>query len=156
MNWLYMMQDQVPLLRTMLAGMVKPYLGKNPTASSALELIRKHDQGPVCYDHFAFRTFGVISYTHPTCLVVFASRRCIWRGRRAGKWATATDIHLWNFSRSAQWKIPGQIKPVRIIACTFLVNCFNTSRALVILLMFRNHDYAGSIFWVCLTYFSPH
>jgi hypothetical protein len=51
-------QDQVPLLRTMLAGMVKPYLKKNPTASVALELIRKQDQGPICYDHFAFRTFG--------------------------------------------------------------------------------------------------
>lgn len=32
---------------------------KNPTAVAALDLIRKHDGGPVCYDHFAFRTFGV-------------------------------------------------------------------------------------------------
>ncbi|CAM6118819.1 unnamed protein product [Calypogeia fissa] len=51
-------QDQVPLLRKLLAGAVKPYLKKNPTASAALELIRKQDQGPICYDHFAFRTFG--------------------------------------------------------------------------------------------------
>ncbi|CAM6089716.1 unnamed protein product [Calypogeia fissa] len=51
-------KDQVPLLRKLLAGAVKPYLKKNPTASAALELIRKQDQGPICYDHFAFRTFG--------------------------------------------------------------------------------------------------
>lgn len=38
--------------------MVSPYLQKNPTALAALNLIRAHDSGPVCYDHFAFRTFG--------------------------------------------------------------------------------------------------
>ena len=32
---------------------------KNPTAVAALDLIRNFDGGPVCYDHFAFRTFGV-------------------------------------------------------------------------------------------------
>jgi hypothetical protein len=39
--------------------MVKPYLIKNPTAMTALDLIRTHVDGPLCYDHFAFRTFGV-------------------------------------------------------------------------------------------------
>lgn len=46
-------------MRSLLSAMVKPYLVKNPTAVAALDLIRKHDGGPVCYDHFAFRTFGV-------------------------------------------------------------------------------------------------
>lgn len=55
------MQDEVPLLRKLLAGVVKPYLKNNPTALAALELIRKQDKGPICYDHFAFRTFGVTS-----------------------------------------------------------------------------------------------
>lgn len=49
----------IPLLRNLLSGIVKPYLEKNPTAVTALQLIRKEDPGPVCYDHFAFRTFGV-------------------------------------------------------------------------------------------------
>ena len=52
-------QSSVPLLRSILSAMVKPYLTKNPTAVAALDLIRKHDGGPLCYDHFAFRTFGV-------------------------------------------------------------------------------------------------
>ncbi|KAG0626980.1 hypothetical protein M758_2G165500 [Ceratodon purpureus] len=52
-------QPPVPLMRSLLSAMVKPYLMKNPTAVAALDLIRKHDGGPVCYDHFAFRTFGV-------------------------------------------------------------------------------------------------
>ena len=52
-------QPSVPLLRSILSAMVKPYLMKNPTAVAALDLIRKHDGGPLCYDHFAFRTFGV-------------------------------------------------------------------------------------------------
>ncbi len=38
---------------------MKPYLIKNPTAMTALDLIRTHVDGPLCYDHFAFRTFGV-------------------------------------------------------------------------------------------------
>lgn len=41
---------------------MKPYLLKNPTAEAALELIRAHDAGRICYDHFAFRTFGVDSW----------------------------------------------------------------------------------------------
>ncbi|KAL2635250.1 hypothetical protein R1flu_006729 [Riccia fluitans] len=50
---------EVPLMRKLLAGFVKPYFEKNPTAVTALELIHKEDAGPICYDHFAFRTFGV-------------------------------------------------------------------------------------------------
>ena len=59
-HWfLSQVQPTVPLLRSILSAMVKPYLTKNPTAVAALDLIRKHDGGPICYDHFAFRTFGV-------------------------------------------------------------------------------------------------
>ncbi|KAL3692380.1 hypothetical protein R1sor_006031 [Riccia sorocarpa] len=54
-----MASTEVPLMRKLLSGFVKPYLEKNPTAVTALELIRKEDVGPVCFDHFAFRTFGV-------------------------------------------------------------------------------------------------
>lgn len=49
-------------MRSLLSAIVRPYLTKNPTAVAALDLIRKHDGGPVCYDHFAFRTFGVCSF----------------------------------------------------------------------------------------------
>ncbi|CAK9263208.1 unnamed protein product [Sphagnum jensenii] len=52
-------QVPIPLLRGLLSAMVKPYLIKNPTAMTALDLIRTHVGGPLCYDHFAFRTFGV-------------------------------------------------------------------------------------------------
>lgn len=35
------------------------YLNKNPTAKAILELVRSADDDQICYDHFAFRTFGV-------------------------------------------------------------------------------------------------
>lgn len=34
-------------------------MSRNPTAKSVLELVSSSDGSPVCYDHFAFRTFGV-------------------------------------------------------------------------------------------------
>ncbi|URE15227.1 DUF1338 domain containing protein [Musa troglodytarum] len=40
-------------------GMEKVYLSRNPTAKAILELVRKDDGEHICYDHFAFRTFGV-------------------------------------------------------------------------------------------------
>ncbi|XP_009409346.2 2-oxoadipate dioxygenase/decarboxylase, chloroplastic/amyloplastic [Musa acuminata AAA Group] len=46
-------------LRTMISGMEKVYLSRNPTAKAILELVRKDDGEHICYDHFAFRTFGV-------------------------------------------------------------------------------------------------
>ncbi|ONK60406.1 uncharacterized protein A4U43_C08F18100 [Asparagus officinalis] len=39
--------------------MEKVYLTRNPTAKSVLESVSSSDGSPVCYDHFAFRTFGV-------------------------------------------------------------------------------------------------
>lgn len=36
------------------------YLNKNPSAKAILELVRSADADRICYDHFAFRTFGVM------------------------------------------------------------------------------------------------
>ncbi|XP_002968786.2 uncharacterized protein LOC9658635 [Selaginella moellendorffii] len=50
----------MPLIaRKFLRSLVTPYLKKNVTASSALELVRSNSGGAVKFDHFAFRTFGV-------------------------------------------------------------------------------------------------
>ena len=46
-------------MRSVISAIVKPYLEKNPTAMAALDIIRKHNKASICYDHFAFRTFGV-------------------------------------------------------------------------------------------------
>lgn len=48
-----------PLLRSVLEAITKPYLEKNPTAVSAMKLIETQDGGPLAFDHFAFRTFGI-------------------------------------------------------------------------------------------------
>ncbi|ONK69296.1 uncharacterized protein A4U43_C05F21370 [Asparagus officinalis] len=45
--------------RSALSSMEKVYLTRNPTAKSVLESVSSSDGSPVCYDHFAFRTFGV-------------------------------------------------------------------------------------------------
>ncbi|CAI9092725.1 OLC1v1028046C1 [Oldenlandia corymbosa var. corymbosa] len=45
--------------RSVLASMETVYLNRNPTAKSILELVRSVDDEQICYDHFAFRTFGV-------------------------------------------------------------------------------------------------
>lgn len=45
-------------LRKILSAIIAPYLQKNPTAASVLDLIREHEQGPLVYDHVAFRTFA--------------------------------------------------------------------------------------------------
>ncbi|RRT83005.1 hypothetical protein B296_00012335 [Ensete ventricosum] len=58
---LYLLQDDELFLRTMISGMEKVYLSRNPTANAILELVRKDDGDHICYDHFAFRTFGVHS-----------------------------------------------------------------------------------------------
>ncbi|CAA2976215.1 Hypothetical predicted protein [Olea europaea subsp. europaea] len=42
-----------------LEAMEKVYLNRNPTAKAILELVRSIDDDRICYDHFAFRTFGV-------------------------------------------------------------------------------------------------
>ena len=59
---MYWLQDDELFLRTMISGMEKVYLSRNPTAKAILELVRKDDGEHICYDHFAFRTFGVNSY----------------------------------------------------------------------------------------------
>ncbi|KAL6513860.1 2-oxoadipate dioxygenase/decarboxylase, chloroplastic/amyloplastic [Orobanche hederae] len=45
--------------RNILATIETVYLNRNPTAKSILELVRSVDGDCICYDHFAFRTFGV-------------------------------------------------------------------------------------------------
>ncbi|KAK1265223.1 hypothetical protein QJS04_geneDACA023138 [Acorus gramineus] len=45
--------------RTVLSSMEKVYLSRNPTANAVLDLVRAHNGDHMCYDHFAFRTFGV-------------------------------------------------------------------------------------------------
>ncbi|XP_057777109.1 uncharacterized protein LOC130995726 isoform X2 [Salvia miltiorrhiza] len=47
------------LLRNTLSAMETVYLNRNPTAKRILELVHSAENGHICYDHFAFRTFGV-------------------------------------------------------------------------------------------------
>lgn len=47
--------------RAVISNMEKVYLSRNPTAKTILELVRSYDGDHICYDHFAFRTFGVIT-----------------------------------------------------------------------------------------------
>uniref|UniRef100_A0A0A0KJ38 2-oxoadipate dioxygenase/decarboxylase n=1 Tax=Cucumis sativus TaxID=3659 RepID=A0A0A0KJ38_CUCSA len=46
-------------LRNVLASMEAVYLRRNPTAKSVLELVRSVHGDTICYDHIAFRTFGI-------------------------------------------------------------------------------------------------
>ncbi|CAN4094705.1 unnamed protein product [Withania somnifera] len=52
-------QGSESFFRSVLASMETVYLNKNPTAKAILELTRSADGDQICYDHFAFRTFGV-------------------------------------------------------------------------------------------------
>ncbi|GJY44183.1 DUF1338 domain-containing protein [Tanacetum coccineum] len=45
-------------LRNVLSSMEHFYFNRNPTATAILNLITNHNQS-ICYDHLAFRTFGV-------------------------------------------------------------------------------------------------
>ncbi|GMP94124.1 hypothetical protein CsSME_00043693 [Camellia sinensis var. sinensis] len=45
--------------RSVLASMESVYLNKNPTAKAILERVHSVDNNQICYDHLAFRTFGV-------------------------------------------------------------------------------------------------
>ncbi|RWW58859.1 hypothetical protein BHE74_00034233 [Ensete ventricosum] len=58
---LSLLQGNELFLRTMISGMENVYLSRNPTSKAILELVRKDDGEHICYDHFAFRTFGVNS-----------------------------------------------------------------------------------------------
>ncbi|KAK6931185.1 protein of unknown function DUF1338 [Dillenia turbinata] len=48
--------------RSVLSSMETVYLNRNPTAKAILELVRSVDGDRICYDHLAFRTFGVNGY----------------------------------------------------------------------------------------------
>ncbi|KAF3777695.1 hypothetical protein EJ110_NYTH28208 [Nymphaea thermarum] len=48
-----------PFFRSVLAGMEGVYLNRNPSAKAILELVHSYSGDNICYDHFAFRTFGV-------------------------------------------------------------------------------------------------
>ncbi|XP_009797576.1 2-oxoadipate dioxygenase/decarboxylase, chloroplastic/amyloplastic [Nicotiana sylvestris] len=52
-------QGSESFFRSILASMEAVYLNKNPTAKAILELVHSADGDRICYDHFAFRTFGV-------------------------------------------------------------------------------------------------
>ncbi|XP_019150350.1 PREDICTED: uncharacterized protein LOC109147171 isoform X3 [Ipomoea nil] len=53
------LQGSESFFRSVLASMEAVYLNKNPSAKAILELVRSADGDRICYDHFAFRTFGV-------------------------------------------------------------------------------------------------
>jgi hypothetical protein len=48
--------------RSVLGQMETVYLNRNPTPKSVLELVRSVDDQQLCYDHLAFRTFGIGGY----------------------------------------------------------------------------------------------
>ncbi|PWA92277.1 hypothetical protein CTI12_AA081290 [Artemisia annua] len=56
-----LVQGQVgdSFLRNVLSSMEHVYLNRNPTAKAMLDLTTDHDNQSICYDHLAFRTFGV-------------------------------------------------------------------------------------------------
>lgn len=51
-----------PFFRSVLGQMETVYLNRNPTPKSVLELVRSVDDEQLCYDHLAFRTFGIGGY----------------------------------------------------------------------------------------------
>ncbi|XP_057949810.1 uncharacterized protein LOC131144893 [Malania oleifera] len=57
--------------RSILASMETVYLNRNPTAKAILELVRSVDNDQICYDHVAFRTFGVNGYGIDSMAKVF-------------------------------------------------------------------------------------
>ncbi|GMH27608.1 hypothetical protein Nepgr_029451 [Nepenthes gracilis] len=53
------LQGSDSFFRSVLRSMETIYLNRNPTAKAVLELVHSVDNDRICYDHFAFRTFGV-------------------------------------------------------------------------------------------------
>lgn len=53
------LQGGESFFRNILSAMETVYLNRNPTAKKILELVHSAENEPICYDHFAFRTFGV-------------------------------------------------------------------------------------------------
>ncbi|OAY63038.1 hypothetical protein ACMD2_13410 [Ananas comosus] len=106
--------------RTVISNMEKVYLSRNPTAKAVLDLVQSHDGNNVCYDHFAFRTFGVgsgrlryqligwifhgfwlytsrrakISGKKAKGVVVFPSRFLLCSERNRCRWAFAENIYF--------------------------------------------------------------
>ncbi|XP_011034214.1 PREDICTED: uncharacterized protein LOC105132417 [Populus euphratica] len=53
-------EESLSLMRSVLGSMERVYLKRNPTAKATLDLVKSVDDADhVCYDHLAFRTFGV-------------------------------------------------------------------------------------------------
>lgn len=48
--------------RGVLENIQSVYLNRNPTAKAILELVQSLENNSLCYDHLAFRTFGVNGY----------------------------------------------------------------------------------------------
>lgn len=48
--------------RNALENIEKVYLNRNPTAKAVLELVQSVEDEHICYDHLAFRTFGIDGY----------------------------------------------------------------------------------------------
>ncbi|KAE8792998.1 hypothetical protein D1007_32379 [Hordeum vulgare] len=57
-----LLQGSDLFLRSVLSNMQKVYLSRNPTAEKILDLVHSYDGDNICFDHFAFRTFGVDGY----------------------------------------------------------------------------------------------
>lgn len=53
------LQGSESFFRSVLQSMETVYLNRNPTSKSVLELVQSAANDRICYDHFAFRTFGV-------------------------------------------------------------------------------------------------
>ena len=66
--------------RSVLSNMQKVYLSRNPTAEKILDLVHSYDGDHICFDHFAFRTFGVstslIFSWLSTCSVLHNAKLC--------------------------------------------------------------------------------
>lgn len=70
------LQGGESFFRSVLEGMESVYLSRNPTAKAILDLVESADKSQICYDHLAFRTFGVIfclnspSFLHNSTILV--------------------------------------------------------------------------------------
>ncbi|KAF7829433.1 plant/T7N9-9 protein [Senna tora] len=53
-------QGSEAFFRSVLESMQSVYLNRNPTAKTILDIVESADNSHICYDHLAFRTFGVL------------------------------------------------------------------------------------------------
>lgn len=54
------MQGGEAFFRGVLESMQSVYLNRNRTAKAILDLVHSAENNSLCYDHLAFRTFGVL------------------------------------------------------------------------------------------------